>query len=49
MFTSASLNTKSYFGSYQCTVENEAGYASNTTRILPKGSYSVNVVDDSHS
>lgn len=32
-------NPKSYFGSYQCMVVNEAGYASNTTRILPKGSY----------
>ena len=30
-------NPKSYFGSYQCVVVNEAGYASNTTRILPKG------------
>ena len=32
-------NPKSYFGSYQCVVSNEVGYASNTTRILPKGDY----------
>ena len=30
-------NPKSYFGSYQCVVDNEVGYASNTTRILPRG------------
>ena len=30
-------NPKSFFGSYQCVVDNEIGYASNTTRILPKG------------
>jgi len=33
----STTNPKSYFGSYQCVVVNEAGYASNTTRILPKG------------
>ena len=32
-------NPKSYFGSYQCVVENEVGYASNTTRILPRGAF----------
>ena len=30
-------NPKSIFGSYQCIVQNDIGYASNTTRILPKG------------
>ena len=34
----STTNSKSYFGSYQCAAVNEAGYASNTTRILPKGS-----------
>ena len=38
-------NPKSYFGSYQCVVDNEIGYASNTTRILPKG-MQVLVVDN---
>ena len=33
----STTNSKSYFGSYQCVVVNGAGYASNTTRILPKG------------
>ena len=37
-------NPKSFFGSYQCVVDNEVGYASNTTRILPRGTY-VHVVD----
>ena len=32
-------NSKSYFGSYQCVVDNELGYTSNTTRILPKGEF----------
>ena len=32
-------NPKSFFGSYQCVVDNEVGYTSNTTRILPKGMY----------
>ena len=38
-------NPKSYFGSYQCVVDNEVGYASNTTRILPKG-MQVHVIDN---
>ena len=42
-------NPKSYFGSYQCVVVNGAGYASNTTRILPKGEYSVHVVDNNNA
>ena len=33
----STANPKSFFGSYQCTVHNDIGYASNTTRILPKG------------
>ena len=33
----STTNSKSFFGSYQCVVDNEAGYVSNTTRILPKG------------
>ena len=37
-------NPKSYFGSYQCVIDNEVGYASNTTRILPRG-MQVNVVE----
>ena len=35
----STTNPKSFFGSYQCVVENEVGYTSNTTRILPKGMY----------
>ena len=33
----STTNPKSFFGSYQCIVDNEVGYASKTTRILPKG------------
>jgi len=33
----STTNSKSFFGSYQCVLDNEAGYVSNTTRILPKG------------
>ena len=33
----STANPKSFFGSYQCIVHNDIGYASNTTRILPKG------------
>ena len=35
----STTNPKSFFGSYQCVVDNEVGYAGNTTRILPKGMY----------
>ena len=38
-------NPKSFFGSYQCIVDNEVGYASNTTRILPKGMHTNYIVD----
>lgn len=30
-------NDKTYLGSYQCVVKNKVGYASHTTRVLPKG------------
>ena len=33
----STTSLKSFFGSYQCVVDNEVGYASNTTRILPRG------------
>ena len=35
----STTNPKSFFGSYQCVVDNDVGYASNTIRILPKGIY----------
>ena len=34
---SIDANTRDLLGSYQCFVENDAGYTSRTARVLPKG------------
>ena len=41
----STTNSKSFFGSYQCIVDNGVGYASNTTRVLPKGMHTSYTVD----
>ena len=41
-------NTLKHLGSYQCVAVNEAGYVSHTARVLPKGKYSIIIIQSNN-